>query len=129
MSEFSIEFNGEEKKIPYTTDFKELKKSFAKAFNVDGKKKYVFNYHDNDDDINDLNEDSTPSNFIDAKKYKIIVELSESDEIQDNGVIESKENPDSSQGSLLSSMKAKIFNNSTNFENSENIVLSEKKFR
>ena len=67
MSEFSIVFQEKEKKIPYTTKFEEFKKSFSKAFEVDENNNYEFYYIDIDDDRCDLNEDSTPSNFIEAK--------------------------------------------------------------
>ena len=122
MSEFSIVFQEKEKKIPYTTEFEEFKKSFSKAFEVDENNNYEFYYKDYDDDRCDLNEDSLPSNFKDAQLYKILVEFNEFE------AKNSKEKPDNTQDSL-SSLKGQIENLSTNFDNPENesIYLSDKK--
>ena len=122
MSEFSIVFQEKEKKIPYTTEFEEFKKSFSKAFEVDENNNYEFYYKDYDDDRCDLNEDSLPSNFKDAQLYKILAEFNEVE------AKNSKEKPDNTQDSL-SSLKGQIENLSTNFDNPENesIYLSDKK--
>ena len=91
MSEFiTISYNGKRKEIEIPSDSSELKNSFLSAFNLP-ETECTFKYKNEDDDMINLGDEETDSEFIekitDIKKIKaiIIAELSQPlDEISDN---------------------------------------------
>ena len=107
MSEFTIEYKGNKKKISiesFSYEFEDFKKVFAKEFGVDENKNYEFYYIDKDDDKCYLTKDSAISDFSDAQNFTILVTLNE-EEDDDN---HSNGKSSNIQSSFMSALKGGI---------------------
>ena len=119
MSEFTIEYKGNKKKILIESssyEFEDFKKVFAKEFGIDENKDYEFYYLDKDNDKCDLTQDSRLSEFSDAKNFTIFAKLNEKKEEDDDN----NSNGKSSiiQKSFLGTLKEE-FVKSTIYDNSQ----------
>ena len=98
MSEYiTLSYNDIRKPITLPSDYEELKNSFFNEFNIK-EMECIFKYKDDIDDVIELREDESESDFVEkiekAKKLKavIIAEIIQSLDISDNDIKENLKN-------------------------------------